>query len=245
MTTSHCDARGDAFVQKMSSSCASDPLLQDSNTNWPPVDADLDPRRKRSTSLIVLLTSEQVLERTLGAGEISCPDCGARVVAWGFARQRVIRTLGSSRAIIPRRARCSSCKKTHVVLPAEVVVRRRDDAGVIGRALLRAANGARAGEISRELGRSRETVRNWISRFTDNALVAELIGTRTLFRFDAHADPMRLVWRSTPLARAVEALGLCVAAFVRLFGPLTPTTTPWSVVNVVTGGHLLSAELSP
>ena len=88
-------------------------------------------------------------------------------------------------------------------------------------------------------------MRNWISRFCDNALAAELIGTRTLFRFDAHADPMRLVWRATPLARAVEALGLCVAAFVRVFGPLAPGTTPWSVVNLVTGGHLLNAELGP
>jgi hypothetical protein len=32
-----------------------------------------------------------------------------------------------------------------------------------------------------ELARSRETVRNWISRFTDNALVAELIGAHSLF----------------------------------------------------------------
>lgn len=204
-----------------------------------------DPRRERSTCLIVLLTNEQALERKLATGEIPCPDCGARVVAWGFARRRVLRTLGGSRTIVPRRTRCNSCKKTHVVLPSEVVARRRDDAGVIGRALLRAANGARAGEISRELGRSRETVRNWISRFVDNALVAELIGTRTLLRYDAHADPMRLVWRVTSLARAVEALGLCVAALVRLFGPLTPGASPWSVVNVVTGGHLLSADLGP
>ena len=207
--------------------------------------SDRDPRRERSTSLILLLSNEQVLERKLVTGEISCPDCGASVVAWGFARRRVLRTLGGSRTIAPRRARCSSCKKTHVVLPSEVVPRRRDDAGVIGHALLRAASGARAGEIARELGRSRETVRNWISRFTDNALVTEVIGTQALLTFDAHADPMRLVWRSTPLARAVEALGLCVAAVVRLFGPLTPAATPWSVVNVVTGGHLLSADLGP
>jgi hypothetical protein len=103
-------------------------------------------------------------------------------------------------------------------------------------ALHRAANGARAREIARELGRARETVRSEISRFTDNALIAELIGPRTLLRCDAHADAMRLVGRTTPLTRALEA-GLCVAAFVRLFGPLAPTTTPWSVVNVVTGGH--------
>jgi orotate phosphoribosyltransferase-like protein len=100
------------------------------------------------------------------------------------------------------------------VLPSEVVPRRRDDAELIGHALLRAASGARAGEIALELARSRETVRNWISRFTDNALVAELIGALSLFNFDAHADPMRLVWRATPLTRAVESLGLGVAAVV-------------------------------
>ena len=84
--------------------------------------------------MIVLFLNEQVLERTLGAGGISCPDCGARVVAWGFARQRVLRTLGGARTIVPRRVRCNSCKKTHVLLPREVVPRRRDDAGVIGHA---------------------------------------------------------------------------------------------------------------
>lgn len=131
------------------------------------------------------------------------------------------------------------------MLPSEVVPRRRDDAGVIGHALLRAADGARALEIARELGRSRETVRNWISRFADNALVAELIGTQAPLAYDAHADPMRQVWRATRFARAVEALGLCVAALVRLFGPLTPSATPWSVINVVTGGHLRRANLSP
>ena len=202
------------------------------------------PRRERSTGLIVLLSSGHALAR-LRSGELSCPDCGASVVPWGFARRRVVRTLGGPRAVVPRRARCSSCKKTHVVFPGEVVPRRRDDAGVIGHALFRAATGARAGEIARELSRSRETVRNWISRLTDNALVAEVIGTRTLVTFDAHVDPMRLVWRSTPLARAIEALGLAIAAVVRLLGPLTPGATPWSVANVVTHGQLLSADLGP
>jgi transposase-like protein len=203
-----------------------------------------DPRSKE-TSLSILLSSESALERKLATGELSCPDCGAFVVPWGFARRRVIRTLAGARTLSPRRVRCRSCNKTHVVLPGEVVPRRRDDAGVIGRALLRAACGARAGEIACELNRSRETVRNWISRFSDNALVAELIGTRTLLAFDAHADPMRLTWRQGPLARAVEALGLSVAAVVRLTGPLPPTTTPWSLVNVLTRGHLLRADLGP
>ena len=191
------------------------------------------------------MSSETALTRTLAAGELSCPDCGASVVPWGFARQRVIRTLAGARTLSPRRVRCRSCEKTHVVLPGEVVPRRRDDAGVIGHALFRAACGARAGEIACEINRSREAVRNWISRFTDNALVAELIGTRTLLTYDAHADPMRLIWRPTPLERAVEALGLAAAAVVRFFGPLPPGATPWSVANVVARGHLLRADPGP
>lgn len=195
--------------------------------------------------MIVVLSSEQAIARALRAGALSCPACGARVRPWGFARRRVLRTLNGPFAFTPRRAWCPSCAKTHVVVPGEVVPRRRDDAGVIGRALLRAATGARSGEIASELGRPRTTVRSWISRFTDNASAAAAIGTRTLLAFDAHADPMRLVWRQTPLARAVEALGLAAAAVVRLLGPLRPGTTPWSVANAVTRGELLSSGLSP
>ena len=142
-----------------------------------------DPRGERSTSMIVLLSSEHVLARKLVTGEISCPNCGARVVPWGFARRRVVRTFGGPRSITPRRVRCRSCKTTHVVLPSEVVLRRRDDAGVIGHALLRAACGARAGEIARELGRSRETVRNW---------TITVLRQRSRRGTDRHARPLYL-----------------------------------------------------
>lgn len=107
-----------------------------------------DPRRERSTCLIVLLTNEQALERKLATGEIPCPDCGARVVAWGFARRRVLRTLGGSRTIVPRRTRCNSCKKTHVVLPSEVVARRNKERTNRLLKLMRVAINGKASEIA-------------------------------------------------------------------------------------------------
>jgi len=203
------------------------------------------PREHGAATLILLLGNEHELERALRAGELSCPGCGSRVALHGFARRRVLRTLSGPRELAPRRARCSSCKKTHVVLPGEVVPRRRDDAGVIGAALLRAASGVRRGEIAAELGRSRSTVRNWLRRFADNAPAAERTGTSTLLAFDAHIDPMRLAWRPTRSGRAVEALGLAAAAVVRLLGPLPSGATPWGVANVVTHGRLLAPSFGP
>lgn len=141
-------------------------------------------RGARSARLILLLSSERAIEHGLRAGELSCPACGAPVAPWGLARPRVLRTLAGPRVFAPRRARCSSCKKSHVVLPAEVVPRRRDDAQVIGSALLRAPTGASTGEIARELGRARTTVRNWLRRLEDNASAAQVIG-------GAHAARLR------------------------------------------------------
>ena len=56
--------------------------------------------------------------------------------------------------------------------------------------------------IPRTEARSHETVRNWISRFTDNAFVTELIGTQVLYNFDAPSFGQRRHSRSSARRRS-------------------------------------------
>ena len=199
----------------------------------------------RRRCVILVVVNAAAAERRLLSGGLCCPECGGVVLPHGFARARPVRGFTETTELRPRRARCPSCAKTHVILPGQVVPRRRDDASVIGRALLRAATGHSGSEIASELGRARTTVRNWLRRFSDNADALQVAATRELLTYDARADPMRLAWLVRPVARAVEALGSAAAAVVRLFGPLPPGTSPWGVASVVVGGHLLTPGFSP
>ncbi len=69
----------------------------------------------------------------------------------------------------PRRSWCSGCRRTHVLLPASMLVRRADAVVVIGAALLAKAAGQGHRPIAVLLGRPESTVRGWLRRFTGRA----------------------------------------------------------------------------
>src|SRR6185503_16158453 len=70
------------------------------------------------------------VETDLAAGAIACPGCGGALRPWGHARARRVRDLITTVALRPRRARCSACRATHVLLPGTVLPRpRRYDRG--------------------------------------------------------------------------------------------------------------------
>ena len=76
-------------------------------------------------------------ETDLAAGTLACPGCARPLQRWGHARTRTVRDHGhATLALRPRRARCRTCRVTHVLLPAVVVPRRADTTAVIGSALL-------------------------------------------------------------------------------------------------------------
>ena len=80
------------------------------------------------------------VESRLAAGGIECPRCGDGVLAgWGHARARWIDGLEDS--LRPRRARCRSCRATHVLLPVTVLLRRAYAAERIWAALVARAGG--------------------------------------------------------------------------------------------------------
>jgi hypothetical protein len=93
----------------------------------------------------------------------SCPACAGPLQKWGHGRPRVVRgyALGAFR---PPRVRCVDCRVTQVVLPADVLVRRRDAVAVVGRAWRSFAAGAGARLVARRLDVPMETARGWQRR---------------------------------------------------------------------------------
>jgi hypothetical protein len=112
---------------------------------------------------MVLRPGESV-EDLVSTGNGSCPGCGGTLRKWGQARWRVIRDLQGEWGLRPSRVRCGDCGVTHVVLPAEVLVRRRDAVAVVGRAWRSFADGSGARRVARGLGVPMETVRGWLRR---------------------------------------------------------------------------------
>jgi hypothetical protein len=118
----------------------------------------------------MVLRPDESVEALVAAGNRSCPACGGSLRPWGRARWRVVRDLGGQWGHRPARVRCTACRVTQVVLPPDVLVRRRDAVAVVGRAWCRAADGQGVRRIAVALGVPMETVRGWVRRL--RALVA-------------------------------------------------------------------------
>jgi transposase-like protein len=117
-------------------------------------------------ALIVTKTPIARIGLAMASGRLRCSRCGGKLRPWGYARGRWLRDRGRYQRVRPRRGRCSECRRTDVVLPDRMLVRRLDRVEVIGAALTASAQGAGVRTISRRLGLPRTTVRGWIRRFT-------------------------------------------------------------------------------
>jgi hypothetical protein len=83
------------------------------------------------------------------------------------------------------------------------------------------------------------TVRGWLRRF---AAKAEFLrGQFTALAHVVGRDLGRIGPRGSPVADALEAIGVAAAAAVRRFGP----TSAWWFVSGASGGCLLSNTSSP
>lgn len=105
------------------------------------------------------------VEARLAAGVLVCPVCSGVLAGWGHARERSVRGVEGRLEVRPRRARCTGCGVTHVLVPVVMLVRRADTAVVIGAALEAKAGGAGHRRIAVACGRPAETVRGWLRRF--------------------------------------------------------------------------------
>ena len=107
-------------------------------------------------------------ETDLAGGTLTCPSCTGPLRPWGHARARTVRDHGASVvALRPRRARCRTCRGTHVLLPAVVAPRRADTTAVIGSALQASARGTGYRRIAAQVQRPLSTVRRWIRAVPD------------------------------------------------------------------------------
>jgi hypothetical protein len=163
------------------------------------------------------------VETALGGGGLGCPvaGCGGRLAPWGWARARGVRGEVGRVRLRPRRSVCVGCRRTQVLLPASVLLRRADAVTVIGAALLAKAGGWGHRRVAARLGRPASTVRGWLRRITAVAdrVLAVLAAARQL---GGSCSPWRLA--------AVLSGG-------RLLGPNGPDLLPgWVGEQVEPGG---------
>ncbi|HJY58026.1 MAG TPA: DUF6431 domain-containing protein, partial [Streptosporangiaceae bacterium] len=120
---------------------------------------------------MLLCADAAVASADLAGGQLAYPSCGTgRLARWGHGRERVIRLLGSATAWLrPDRARCRSCRRTHILLPSWCAPRRADAIEVIGTGLAAALDGAGCTRIGADLDVPPATVRDWLRRLRSRA----------------------------------------------------------------------------
>jgi hypothetical protein len=159
-------------------------------------------------------------------GKGSCPACGGVLRKWGYARSRVVREGTGESYVRPGRVRCADCGVTQVVLPAHVLVRRRDAVAVIGRAWSSFAAGAGARRVARQLALPMETVRGWLRRLRGRA--------RRMSQQDRVGDGLYPLNARNDLTWALAQVVLVAETTKQYNDPL------WSFISYQYQGRLLS-----
>jgi transposase-like protein len=175
--------------------------------------------------IVIWVVDVVAARRALRAGLLRCPDCRGALGPWATARARRIRVLGGRQIeLAPDRGRCRECRRTHVLLPAQVVPRSGYSVDVIGAALLATARGDSRRTIAAELAIPVGTLRDWrrAARRGATALIAIAAQADAgASIFDGRSTGSRL---GSQLTESLDALGAAVKALVR--------STP-----ALTGGH--------
>jgi Domain of unknown function (DUF6431) len=173
-----------------------------------------------------------------------CPSCQRWLVGWG-GYWRWLRAPLLVERIWIRRGRCSTCRRSHALLPDLVLARRLDVVDVIGRGVatnLTSRLGLRP--IAEQLDVPHTTVRSWLERFRArspmllarcSALAVALDGTAVNVTAGAASertalDVLNVVWQRA-VARFGERIGNPWSFWSRISGGQalgTHTTSPWA-----------------
>lgn len=174
------------------------------------------------------------VENDLRAGVVGCPaaTCGAVLGPWGWGRERLVRGAGRLR---PRRGRCRGCRRTQVLLPASVLLRRADAVTVIGQAFLAKADGAGHRPVAALLNRPPSTVRGWLRRIA--GVAEQVLAVLAVAAAELGTEFTAPAVTVGPVAAVVEMLGALAAAVGRQLGG---SCSPWRLAAVLTGGRLLA-----
>lgn len=189
--------------------------------------------------MIIVGIETAAVDKDLLGGRLSCPCCGSALRPFGHGVEREVRLFKRSERRRFRRSICRSCGVTHMLIPEDTLLRRRDGVEVIGAALMAKARGAGHRTIAAELGRRPSTVRGWLRRFGVMAVELREHFTRWTHALEPGHDPCSP--GGSEFFDAVEAVGVLGVVAVRRFGP----RPPWSLASVVTGGGLLCNTSSP
>jgi len=178
------------------------------------------------------------LGRQVEVGEHACPGCGRQLGGWG-GYWRWLRGPGTQRLWI-RRARCSSCRRSHALLPDFVLERRLDEVEVIGRALvLSVVIGLGMRNVADQVGVPMTTARDWRRRFRLRAPVL----TAAIVAFAVHLDPAAVLLEGDDETVAVQALGAAWQRARRRFGERIAGL--WRFWSLISGGQALGTNRSP
>lgn len=179
----------------------------------------------------------EAARRALHHGALACPSCDVgRLRPWGRARHRtLIGAHGAQRRLCPDRGRCSTCRATHVLLPAEVLAGRAYAVEVIGPALAAFARGAGRRTIAAALGVPASTVADWTRRLTANSDAITLDAVRRVVALDQDLLPTTV--HARPAAAALDALGRLATAVAARWP--AAGRDPWRLLALATGGRLL------
>jgi hypothetical protein len=193
---------------------------------------------------LVVTVSDSVVEveAALAGGRLTCPDCGGLLSRWGWARVRAVRGSAAVVRLRPRRARCSGCGVTQVLLPVSALVRRADAADVIGAALAARAAGSGWRPIAQRLGRPGSTVRGWLRAFGARAEAVRLFFVRLLVAVGI--DPVPAAAAGSGFADAVAAV-LAAAAGAGSRWPVVVGLSVWRIASAASGGRLLAPGWPP
>jgi transposase-like protein len=190
---------------------------------------------------VIEVLDADAARRSLAAGRLRCPR-GGRLRAWGQARRRRIQHAdGRGERVRPNRARCRSCGRTHVLLPAGLLPARGYGLDIIAVALLGAAHGRGHRTLAAQLQVPAATVRGWLRRARSNAEALRQFAVRILVAIDPELLPTRV--RATRWAEALQTLVAAALAVAHRFG--ANERDLWPVICVLTGGRLLSATPPP
>lgn len=177
--------------------------------------------------VVTVRGSSESVESRLRRAVLRCP-CGGVLARWGFARFRLVAMADRWAWFRPRRGRCRSCGRTHVLLPAGLWARRRYGALVIMTVLVLGARAAAAGRAAARPwaagpGGGRRmvpasTARSWRSRFSSRAAVlrGQVTGLLPLVSGEEAARP--LLPSGSPAGDCLAALDAVTRGLRRLPG---------------------------
>ena len=178
------------------------------------------------------------LGRQVEVGEHACPDCGRRLNRWG-GYWRWLRSSGTLRLWI-RRGRCSSCRRSHALLPDFLLERRLDEVEVIGRALvLDIVIGLGMRQVANQVNVPMTTARGWRRRFRVRAAML----TAAFVAIAVHLDPAAVLMEGDAEPAAIQAIGAVWQRARRRFGGRIPSV--WRFWSLISGGKALGTNRSP